>query len=263
MEKVLRVLYFVIPVQVFLLMIVGLVWVGLETTEEVVYMPDVSGVFLDIVIGVITSLVGTVLTTVAMWFAFLRKIPQKTEEKVNKLLDERLNYETANHNSAMAALNPDNRGLSAEHTKLSGEHTRLSDQNTRLSNQVSFECGDIRDRITEVHAQLREEKVAAEVRQAFLTTEQRDIKKYVDGLAGFEKAMETLQEQLAAAQRHNASLEQEVRELREQIAQSSSRCEMLEQELSAVKKENEALRQDRRVPETPPRKKREYDDLSL
>ena len=43
MEKVLRVLYFVIPVQVFLLIIAGLVWMGLETTEEVISMPDFMG----------------------------------------------------------------------------------------------------------------------------------------------------------------------------------------------------------------------------
>ena len=138
MEKVLRVLYFVIPVQVFLLIIAGLVWMGLETTEEVISMPDFSGILWDVVIGIITSLVGTVLTTVAMWFAFLRKIPQKTEEKVNKLLNERLNYETTNHNAVMQALNPNTTYLSGEHARLSEEHTHLSGENTRLSDQISL-----------------------------------------------------------------------------------------------------------------------------
>ena len=261
MEKVLRVLYFVIPVQVFLLIIAGLVWMGLETTEEVISMPDFSGILWDVVIGIITSLVGTVLTTVAMWFAFLRRIPQKTEEKVNKLLNERLNYETTNHNAVMQALNPNTTYLSGEHARLSEEHTHLSGENTRLSDQISFECGDIRDRVTEVHTHLRVEKAVAEGRQAQLTAEQRDIKKYVEGLAGFERNMEVLQEQLVQTKERSRELERTVEQLRGELEKEKSQNRQLLEQLLTQRGQEHSQQ---RGPQTPPQKRDiDYDEPSL
>ena len=67
-----------------------------------------NDIFQEILIGLITGAISSLVFTSISYFAFLHKIPEKTYEKIEKLLNDRLGYETTNHNDVMGALNPNN-----------------------------------------------------------------------------------------------------------------------------------------------------------
>lgn len=70
-----------------------------------------NDIVLNIGINVISAVITSVLATIFIYYKFLRKIPEMTEKKIDDMLNARLNYETANHNAVLEALNPDNREL--------------------------------------------------------------------------------------------------------------------------------------------------------
>ena len=70
-----------------------------------------NDIFQEILIGLITGAISSLVFTSISYFAFLHKIPEKTHEKIEKLLNDRLGYETTNHNAVMGALNPNNEVL--------------------------------------------------------------------------------------------------------------------------------------------------------
>lgn len=70
-----------------------------------------NDIFQEILIGLITGAISSLVFTSISYFAFLHKIPEKTYEKIEKLLNDRLGYETTNHNAVMGALNPNNEVL--------------------------------------------------------------------------------------------------------------------------------------------------------
>ena len=70
-----------------------------------------NDIFQEILISLITGAISSLVFTSISYFAFLHKIPEKTYEKIEKLLNDRLGYETTNHNAVMGALNPNNEVL--------------------------------------------------------------------------------------------------------------------------------------------------------
>ncbi len=192
---------------------------GAEETGDV-EMVDMSEILINIACGVVPS----IAVTIAMYFAFLRKIPQTTKDLIDKLLNDRLNHETANHNAIMGALNPDNKGLSREHNRLSNEHNKLSSEHKEL-----------RQSADRTYQFLREEKLSAENRQQLLTVEQRNIRNCVEGLSGFEKAMEVLQDQNVKLKEEHIQFEKTNRELRDKLAENQEKIVRLQRENDSLK----------------------------
>lgn len=194
---------------------------GAEENGDV-KMVDMSTILINIACGVVPS----IAVTIAMYFAFLRKIPQTTKDLIDQMLNDRLNHETANHNAILGALNPDNKGLSGEHDRLSSEHKEL-----RQSADRTYQF-------------LREEKLSAEHRQQLLTVEQVNIRNCVEGLSGFENAMETLQDQnvklqgeIVKLQGQNEEFEKANRKLREQLEVNQERIRRLQRENDSIKRQ--------------------------
>lgn len=62
----------------------------------------------DIIIGIVSGVIPSIAVTIFIYYKFLKSIPEDTEKKINALLNERLSYETTQHEGTMRALNPDN-----------------------------------------------------------------------------------------------------------------------------------------------------------
>jgi hypothetical protein len=104
----------------------------------------------NILVSVVAGLVTSVLCSLFSWFFFARKwlknIPENTEKLISNLLNERLNYETGNHNAVLAALNPDNKALSvalnsesyAVLAALNPNNKILSEEHDKLSSDLKF-----------------------------------------------------------------------------------------------------------------------------
>lgn len=78
-------------------------------------MPFFESPWGSLVINVLSSIGASIALTVTVYFKFLRRIPEENERRINQLLNDRLSYESTNHNTEMAALNPNTAQLSKEH----------------------------------------------------------------------------------------------------------------------------------------------------
>lgn len=57
--------------------------------------------FISIIINIACSIGATVLLSVIIYFKFLKHIPEETKTQIDSLLNERLGYETTNHNAVL------------------------------------------------------------------------------------------------------------------------------------------------------------------
>lgn len=86
----------------------------------------VSGIIYDIIIGIVSGTIPSIGLIIFSYYKFLKKIPTETKEKIDRLLNERLGYETSNHNGVMAALNPSNSNLSDDHREIRADLNSIS-----------------------------------------------------------------------------------------------------------------------------------------
>lgn len=87
----------------------------------------------NLIINIIVSLIIAGATTLIVYFKFLKHIPETTKKEIESLLNERLNYETANHNAIVTLLNPDTKQLSKEHDHIFERVERVDSKLTEQS----------------------------------------------------------------------------------------------------------------------------------
>lgn len=152
----------------------------------------------DILIGLITGAISSLVITLISYFAFLHKIPEKTYEKIEKLLNDRLGYETTNHNAVMGALNPNNEVL---------------------LNLVSKDHRELKVLTGETLQHLRMEKAAKENREHILTNAEKEIDKHIESLRAFSDIMVKQQEKIAQLEKENVELKEQIQNLNAQLNQ--------------------------------------------
>lgn len=82
---------------------------------EAAHMPFFDSFWGSLIINILSSAGVSIALTVTVYYKFLRRIPEENERRINRLLNDRLAYESADHNAEMAALNPNTAQLSKEH----------------------------------------------------------------------------------------------------------------------------------------------------
>lgn len=157
-----------------------------------------NDIFQEILIGLITGAISSLVFTSISYFAFLHKIPEKTYEKIEKLLNDRLGYETTNHNAVMGALNPNNEVL---------------------LNLVSKDHRELKTLTGETLQHLRMEKAAKENREHILTDAEKEIDKHIESLRAFSDIMVKQQEKIAQLEKENVDLKEQIQNLNAQLNQ--------------------------------------------
>lgn len=90
-------------------------------------MEDSGYMLKDILINVGCSVVVSISLSIFIYYKYLKRIPDENKNKIEELLNNRLNYETSNHNSVLASLNPNNAHLSREHDNILHSVGKISD----------------------------------------------------------------------------------------------------------------------------------------
>lgn len=158
-----------------------------------------NDIFQEILIGLITGAISSLVFTSISYFAFLHKIPEKTYEKIEKLLNDRLGYETTNHNAVMGALNPNNEVL---------------------LNLVSKDHRELKVLTGETLQHLRMEKAAKEEnREHILTNAEKEIDKHIESLRAFSDIMVKQQERIVHLEKENMELKEQIQNLNAQLNQ--------------------------------------------
>ena len=72
----------------------------------------------DILINIGCSIITTVVLSVIIYFKFLKHIPDETKKQIDTLLNDRLGYETTNHNAVLQKSDSVQNFLSTEHSEI-------------------------------------------------------------------------------------------------------------------------------------------------
>lgn len=166
--------------------------------HSIFYLFLLNDIFQEILIGLITGAISSLVFTSISYFAFLHKIPEKTHEKIEKLLNDRLGYETTNHNAVMGALNPNNEVL---------------------LNLVSKDHRELKVLTGETLQHLRMEKAAKENREHILTNAEKEIDKHIESLRAFSDIMVKQQERIVHLEKENMELKEQIQNLNAQLNQ--------------------------------------------
>lgn len=89
-----------------------------------------------ILINIGCSIAATVLMSVIVYFKFLKHIPDETKKQIDNLLNERLGYETTNHNAVMQKGDNVQKSLSDEHAELRQNVISVTKELTSLSGKL-------------------------------------------------------------------------------------------------------------------------------
>lgn len=164
----------------------------------------------NVLINLVSSAVTSVIATVIMYFAFLKKIPERTRDEIDQLLNDRLNYETTNHNAVMTSLNSNSKHATLEHKDLSKEHT-----------EIKMSIRDTADI-------LREDRAVREERAKHMTGSQKEIQNHVDGIQALADVM--------------GKQQVEITQLKRKLAQTKIQCQELKIQNRELREELEQMR---------------------
>lgn len=152
-------------------------------------MPDW---IIDLIMNAATSIMLSVFLVIFSYYKFLRKIPQETKQEIDQLLNDRLGYETSNHNSIMEALNPNTQVLSSDHR-------------------------EIRAQLTNINANVEVIKKQKDVDYRLLNNSERQIVHSIDTLADFSVLFVRLQKDLDKMRKDNIEQQQVIASQRKEI----------------------------------------------
>lgn len=169
----------------------------------------------DIIIGIISGVIPSIAVTIFIYFKFLKTIPEETEKRINVLLNERLSYETTQHEGTMKALNPDNSQLSLDHRDINKNLSRLNEKIT------SYE--------TEKKAQY-----------SILDMQGKNIVNSIETLNAFSTLYQETNEKVTQLKALNLHLEEE-------LVKSKKEIQKLEEKNLKLRIENKELSQNRDV----------------
>lgn len=150
---------------------------------------NMNEIIQEIVISMVSGIVSSVVVTIIAYFKFLKRIPEDTTEKINKLLNDRLSYETTNHNFVLNALNPNNEYLSSEHKDIRNELINIDKNVTQIKNQ-------------------------RDVDYSIVDNAGKDILKNIDSLSKFGDLLVDLNSKNKELENSNKRLQQEIQELK-------------------------------------------------
>ena len=91
---------------------------------------------INILINIGCSIAATVLMSVIVYFKFLKHIPDETKKQIDNLLNERLGYETTNHNAVIQKVDNVQKSLSDEHAELRQNVISVTRELTSLSGKL-------------------------------------------------------------------------------------------------------------------------------
>lgn len=93
--------------------------------------------WLDILINVACSIGVSIVATLIAYFKFLKHIPEETKSQIDKLLNDRLNYESTNHSAVMQKGDSVQKALSDEHKEIRNNIDRTKEKIYTASREIA------------------------------------------------------------------------------------------------------------------------------
>ncbi|MEG0912679.1 MAG: hypothetical protein RSD08_00815 [Oscillospiraceae bacterium] len=204
---------------------------------------------LEFWVGVLLSLIGAGVVFIVGCFNFLKHVPEKTYEKIDKLINARLSNETTNHNTMMQG----QEGLAVKHEVLSKEHLDIS-------KDIQFASHNVAE-IKSTVFKLNEAEIRKENEYKNLNDEQKNISVSIKTISTLGDEMTKLKSETVELQNQNKKLINEAREaelnsdftrecinrIKNELTESKETILELKAELKAVTLEKDSLKEKARA----------------
>ena len=186
----------------------------LFTNKDVLNMGEYV---IDILINIGCSIVTTTVLSVFIYFKFLKHIPDENRKQIDNLLNERLGYETTNHNAVMQKGESVQKSLSDEHAEIR-EYLVTSN-----------------DKLSVLSCKLDNEKELKNLRYKCLNDNNKSIIENINKISSLGDALQYVNYE-------NAKLTNENRNLNVELTEKEQEIKSLKAELKVVREENEMLK---------------------
>lgn len=181
-----------------------------------------NDIFQEILISLITGAISSLVFTSISYFAFLHKIPEKTYEKIEKLLNDRLGYETTNHNAVMGALNPNNEVLL---NLVSKDHRELKVLTGETLQHLRMEKAAKENREQMIINGLLSERIQTLLKYATTSLEPEQESKLIEEITSAINHIKMENEQIA---HHRQELEKAMRDIEQHDLEVAQKQELKE-----------------------------------
>ena len=146
-------------------------------------------------------LLATVVLSTIIYFKFLKHIPDETKRKIDDLLNDRLGYETTNHNAVLKKFDDVQSFLAREHSEI------RQSINSAKENIASF------------YGEFNTEKELKKLQYEYLKNNDKDIIDSINKIYALGEAFEKTNYENISLKEKNEQLIQENVELKKQLTQ--------------------------------------------
>ncbi len=209
-----RILEKIINIEILFLILFFNSTAFLFTNKDVL---NVSDYVIDILINIGCSIVTTIALSIFIYFKFLKHIPDENRKQIDKLLNERLGYETTNHNAVMQKGDSVQKSLSDEHAEIR-EYLVTSN-----------------DKLSVLSCKLDNEKELKNLQYKCLNDNNKSIIENINKISSLGEALQNVNYE-------NTKLSNENRNLNVELTEKEQEIKSLKAELKVVREENEKLK---------------------
>lgn len=188
----------IIDIELLLVLLCGLLWIFFFINKEV-FILNVS--ILDILINVGCSLLATAVLSIIIYYKFLKHIPDETKSKIDDLLNDRLGYETTNHNAVLKKSDDVQSFLAREHSEI------RQSINSAKENIASF------------YSEFNTEKELKKMRYDYLKDNDKSIVDSINKISLLGESLEKLNCENLTLKEKNRQLIQENIKLKNELTQ--------------------------------------------
>lgn len=158
----------------------------------------ITGIFVGVILS---SIITTVVLSVVIYFKFLKHIPDETKKQIDTLLNDRLGYETTNHNAVLQKSD-------SVQNFLSTEHSEIKQSISSANKSISY-----------LYGEFNTDRELKKLQYEYLKDNDKTIIDAVNKISVLGEALEKTNYENAALKDENEKIVQENIKLKKQLAQ--------------------------------------------
>lgn len=155
----------------------------------------------DILVNVGCSIAATIVLSVIIYFKFLKHIPDETKKQIDNLLNDRLGYETTNHNAVLQKSDSMQNFLSTEHS------------------EIKQNINSAKENISLLYCEFNAEKELKKLQYEYLKDNEKNIIDNINKISALGESLEKVNYENLNLKVENSELKQENNRLKKQLAQ--------------------------------------------
>ncbi len=179
--------------------------------------------------NLLTGILGSIGTSLFIYFKYLKSIPEENKKEIDKLLNDRLSYETSNHNAVLSTITQQTQerknDLSKEHSHLSTEHIDIKRLLETSTKSISDNISDSSNKVSEIKEYIKNQEYQKELQYVNLHVSQKEIVDSIEKIYNVGEALKTVNTKNTEIKKENEKLKEKNMDLSKQIKEKEKEYE--------------------------------------